>query len=306
MINQIIENINLEFTYQINSFKKLDFNSITELIKSKNTIYLSGVGKSGHIAKNASDLLKSIGFKSYFIDILNSLHGDIGTIKNDDLIIFISKSGNTKEIIEKIEKIKLKGCFILGVCCQKNSKFNNSCDKNIILPFNNEIQSYNNNIPTNSTMSQMIFFNILFSLLSNNISLEEYSINHSGGSIGRSLKTIRDELIVDFPKIILTKQTNLSVICLELTKYSIGCCFFVDKEDKLMGILTDGDIRRLNVNDINLIGKEHINKNYFYETEFNKLIKSLDLSKKYLPVLNSNKKILGIINCIKILNEIKY
>ena len=113
-MDKILNDIKSEFMYQINLFQNIDFNDVVKLIKSKETIYFSGVGKSGHIAKNASDVLKSIGFKSYFIDILNSLHGDIGCIKSNDLVIFISKSGNTKEIVEKIEKIKLKGCITLG------------------------------------------------------------------------------------------------------------------------------------------------------------------------------------------------
>ena len=76
-------------------------------------------------------------------------------------------------------------------------------------------------------MSQTIFFNILFSLLSNNISIEEYSINHSSGSIGSSLKTIKDKLINCYPKIVLVNEVNLKSICLELTKYCIGCCFLL-------------------------------------------------------------------------------
>ena len=79
--------------------------------------------------------------------------------------------------------------------------------------------------------------------------------------------------------------------------------FFVDIEDRLIGILTDGDIRRLNIEEINLINTNHINKNYYYETDLNKIIKNVDLSKKYIPILDSKKKILGIVNGVSIMQE---
>jgi arabinose-5-phosphate isomerase len=117
--------------------------------------------------------------------------------------------------------------------------------KHLLLPFNKEISGKINKIPTNSCMSQLIFSNILVSLLKRNINLDEYIINHSAGNIGNDLLKIKDVLITKFPKILLEKEVKITKVLIEMTKYKIGCCFFVNKKDKLLGIMTDGDLRRL-------------------------------------------------------------
>ena len=255
-----------------------------------------GVGKSGNIAKHCADLLKSISYKAFSFDILNSTHGDFGCIHENDLIFLFSNSGNTKEIIDIISIFRNKNVNkIIGVCSNENSTFKHLCDDVFIIPFNKEICGEIDKIPTNSCMSQLIFSNILVSLLKKNTSLNEYRINHSAGNIGNDLLKIKDVLITKFPKILLEKEVEITKVLIEMTNYGIGCCFFVDKEDELLGIMTDGDLRRLLISqkDISMININHINKEYYYENDVNKY---LNESKKlgYIPILK-NKIIIGII-----------
>ena len=297
----ILKDIKLEMYYQL---KNIDINSINMLAtkihntKTTNNIYFCGVGKSENISIHCCNLLKSIGINAFNLNILNSIHGDIGSLRENDLILLFSKSGNTNEIIELIPYLKNKCCELIGICCNNNSKFKELCDETIILPFKNEIKCNIDCLPTNSIMSFVFFTNILVFQLCNTLNLQkcDYKLNHPAGNIGNSLKQIKDVLITDYPKVILNKTKNdLSNIFLEMTQYKIGCCFFVNNQQELLGILTDGDIRRLLLKTPNLkeISINELNTNFYYETDIHKFVK---ICKKigFIPILN-NKKIIGII-----------
>ena len=286
----ILHEIKREFNYQINNFNLDEIKDLSKIIKNiEGNIYFCGVGKSGNIAKHCSDLLKSISYPSFYFDVLNSTHGDIGVLNKKDIIILFSNSGNTNEIINLIPLFKNIGIKIIGICCNKDYKYNNLCDLCLVLPFKNEISGKINKIPTNSYMSQLLFCNILVSILKDNISIDEYKENHLSGNIGNNLLKIKDILLTDFPKIVLNNSIELNKILLEMTRYKIGCCFFVDNTNKLLGLLTDGDIRRLIIenNKINNITINNINKEYYYETDLEKFITDCK-NILYIPIIRNN------------------
>ena len=296
----IVDNIKREFNYQINNF---NINKIYEIINIlKNTpgnIYCCGVGKSGNIAKHCCDLLKCISYKSFYLNILNTTHGDIGTLNNKDVILIFSNSGNTIEIINIIPLFKNIGVFSIGVCCNKKSKFKELCDLTIVTPFQNEIEGEINKIPTNSIMSHLLFINILISISKNRITLDKYKQNHLSGNIGKSLLKIKDVLSNNFPKIIISRDNmiDINIILLKMTEYKCGCCFFINNDDELLGILTDGDIRRLLIGNNNVkININNINSNFYYEKDLEKYVALLKYN--YTPIL-SNKKLIGIVSKIK-------
>ena len=107
-IQNLINQTKIELNYQLNNINHQDLIYVLSKITEKNIIYISGIGKSESIAIHISSILKSIGIKCFHLSILNSLHGDIGTIQENDLLILLSKSGNTEEIISKINNFKLK------------------------------------------------------------------------------------------------------------------------------------------------------------------------------------------------------
>ena len=296
MIKSIIDEIKKEFDYGIDNF---DENSVIKLSQilcnTKGNIYFCGVGKSGNIAKHCCDLLKCISFHSFYLDILNSTHGDIGTITNKDIIIMFSNSGNTIELINIIPLLKNIGVKIVGISCNKLSNFKDLCDLNIIIPFNNEISGKIDKIPTNSCMSQLLFCNILISVLKKNVPIEKYKQNHLSGNIGNQLLTIKDAMITRYPKITLNENITLIDVLVEMTKYKIGCCFFVNDKEELIGILTDGDLRRLLIKNklLQFIDINCLNKTYLFETNVNKYITDCENS-MYIPII-LNKKIQGIV-----------
>lgn len=292
--NQKYDNMKNEINYMLNNYDLNEINCLSKsLVQNNGNVYFCGVGKSGTMANHCCDLLKSLSIKCFTLNPLNALHGDIGTINNNDMILMFSKSGNTIELLNLIPNLKSRQCKIIGICCDNNSKFEHQCDKTIILPLNNEMQNDIDKIPTNSCVSMLLFTNILVSYMSDNISINKYKLNHPAGSIGYEIMTIKDKMIFDYPKILLNISVDLYDILLEMTNKSIGCCFFVDTSDNLLGIMTDGDVRRLLLNtNSKQITLDNINKNYYYETDVNKFISKL--KHNIVPIIY-NKKLIGVV-----------
>jgi arabinose-5-phosphate isomerase len=292
----IIQEIKQEVNYQLDNINVEQILNIGNLIKiCKGNIYITGIGKSENIAIHLSNLLKSISIKSFYLNAINSLHGDIGPLDSNDIVILFSKSGKTNELINIIPFLKERNCYIIGICNDLDNVFTNLCDLTLVLPIKNEILGEINKIPTNSYMSHLLFVNILVSELKNNITINNYKLNHPAGTIGNNLKKIKDCLIFEFPKIILKDSVELHNVLLQMTKYKIGCCFFTNEENELIGILTDGDIRRLILNNDNIkeIKIDDINTNFYYETDLDKFISNCE-KYNYISILKE-KKIIGII-----------
>lgn len=309
--NKIIDEIKHEALYQLNHYNIEDIIKISDIIRSGNiehNIYCSGVGKSEIIASYLCNLLKSIGIKCFILNAMNALHGDVGTIKNRDVIIFFSKSGNTNELLTMINNIKHIDCDKIGVFCERNSKMKNLCDYVIEIPFLKEINGYdilsrNDNIdmiPTNSVMSNIFFCNIIVSILKRDISLYEYKNNHRYGNIGYCLLRVRDIIIHNFPKILVNKDTILlHDILLEMTNKKIGLCCFVNDKDNLIGILSDGDIRRMLLNNkiSNELNIDQINKQPYFISDLDMLVNDCNNKYLYIPIILENK-LIGMIRSI--------
>lgn len=295
----VIDEIKNECLHQLNSISCDDIYKLSEKIlevSKTNNVYFTGIGKSENIAIHTNNLLKSLGIRCFYLNTLNCIHGDIGTLSENDLVILYSKSGNTNELISIIPYLRIKKVTVFGICCNQKSKFKDLCDDLIVLPFKNELDCNINLIPTNSYMSFLFFTNILACKLSENINLKNYKTNHPAGNIGNKLITIKEKLIKDFPKIMIKnkeQEIELIKILLEMTKYKIGCCFFISEDNSLKGILTDGDIRRMLISNINkkFIKIENINQNFYYESDLNKFINNIDKRYKYVPIIKDNKLI---------------
>ena len=301
----ILQQIYEETEYQLEGFKIIE-NDIKNLafdIVSKNktnNIYICGVGKSLNIAQHTCSILNSIGIKCFLINPLNSIHGDVGYLKKNDMVLFYSKSGNTKEIVNLYFSIKDFNLDFVGICNSNNSKFCEIFKKVLVLPFMEEINFKKNIncIPSNSYLSFTLFTNILTGnvIEYSNINLHTYKKYHPAGNIGNNLKQIKDCLITEFPKLLFNHQIELKKILLEMTEYKIGCCFFVDKYDKLLGILTDGDIRRLIIKEskLDIITIDEINNNFYYENNKEKYITQCK-KYNYIPILEDDGTLLAII-----------
>lgn len=285
-----------EVRHQLQSLRMGCVRTIAELIATaKGNVICTGVGKSANLAKHCSDLLKSISVPCFFLDCGNSLHGDIGVLQTSDVVLMFSKSGQTPELLELIPLLKQRRCTVVGVCCDTHSAFATQCDVVYEAPFQREISGDISTIPTNSCIAQLIFCNLLVTALKNAITNSDYKTNHPAGNIGQRLKTIKDVLYTAFPRVVLDPDGYLSDVLLQMTEHRIGCCFFVDKQDRLLGILTDGDIRRLLLANRNQtqITTQDINPDFAYETDLSKLLQDC-VHQTYFPVL-ANSKLVGVV-----------
>ncbi len=293
---EIISEIEDEFKFQMDKYKQFDFYNFCNIIKnSENNIYTIGVGKSENMAKHFCDLLKSISININNLNLINLLHGDIGILNENDIIFLFSNSGNTIEIINLIPNLRQKKTKIFGICSNDKSKFKDLCDHTFILPFNCEISGEINKIPTNSCMSFLTFTNIIVSILKQNINIDKYKSNHPAGNIGSNLLKINDKIIFDYPKVFKKDLFIINDLFIEMTKYKIGAIFILNEDNTIFGMISDGDIRRFLIDNINynIFPLNKVNQDFYYENDLDKFI--IDCKKYIFPVLSTDRKIIGIV-----------
>lgn len=218
-----------------------------EILRScKGMIILTGVGKSGLIAKKIAVTMTSTGTKALYISPTDALHGDLGILTNQDVFILISKSGETEELINLIPSLRNKGVRLLGMVSNGNSRLTKACDFNMVLPLAKELCPYNM-APTTSTVIQMIFGDILAIALMKhqNFSLDQYALNHPAGNIGKRITVKVDDLMLTNESLPTCKPTDKLVeILVELSNKRCGCILVINEAMILQGIFTDGDLRR--------------------------------------------------------------
>ena len=288
--------------------KEIKFLSDTISIykKSSNNIFVTGIGKSKHFARHMSDILKSLSYKCFFLDGIDSIHGDLGAIHKNDLIIVISRSGNTSELKYPLDVLNKRNVKIYGIFCNKNSMLQTYCDNLVILPSINEMDPGFNMVPSNSLIVYHTFLSLLIRHIfdNDNITLNEYSKNHPAGDIGkRALTVVNDKTKIDILKINISDDVYINSkiyeIMKRLDKNKTGICCFVNNKDELYGILTNGMIiAELSKGNVIIIDNI-INKNPIVINNINTRVEDLKLNMKhrYFPVIQ-NDKLYGVYeNC---------
>jgi len=235
---------------ELDAIKKLqssigdEFAKAVNLILSlKGKIILSGIGKSGHIANKIASTFTSTGIVSMFLHPVEASHGDLGIIEKNDLIILLSNSGAAVEINDIINYSKKNGIKIIGITSNKNSELAKNSDIKIILPKHKESDPLGI-APTTSTTLALIIGDALCSsvLAYKDFDRSLFKKFHPGGKIGKNLKTLEDIMDMDLP-IINLKSSVLQAV-LMMTKKKYGCAIIVIKNEKILGFITDGDLRR--------------------------------------------------------------
>jgi len=241
-------NLNFFFDHiDVNAAKK-----IYDLFLACNGMLIfTGVGKSGIIAEKLAMTMISTGTKALYLPPMNALHGDIGIMTDKDVLICISKSGETDELLSLIPFAQKKGAKTIAWVSNPHSKLLQVCDAGITLPLNKELCPFDL-APTTSTAIQLIFGDVLSVALmkGKNFSLDDYAFNHPAGNIGKKISLTVDELMVKGEHLPLCSPNDrLREVLVTLTNKQCGCVLIVDPRERIQGIFTDGDLRRALQND---------------------------------------------------------
>lgn len=237
----------LKKTFFSYSYNQINFNKICNLILSCNgKVILTGIGKSGHIASKIAATLSSLGTPSFFIHPSEAMHGDIGMINTNDIIIAISHSGASEEVIQLIPSIKRLNIPFITITGNKDSVLAKNSLASILTEIPKEACPLGL-APTASTTAALAIGDAIAIALvdAKNFTHKDFALSHPGGSLGRRLLLkISDIMISDKNIPLVSDKTCLKEALITMTSKAIGIVGVIDAKQKLIGIFTDGDLRR--------------------------------------------------------------
>ncbi|MEG2220834.1 MAG: KpsF/GutQ family sugar-phosphate isomerase [Cetobacterium sp.] len=281
------------------------------ILESKGKVVITGIGKSGIIGKKIAATLASTGTHAVFMNAAEGLHGDLGIISKNDIVIAISNSGNSDEVLSIIPSIKKIGAILVAMTGNPNSSLGKL--SNAILNIGVEQEGCPLNLaPMSSTTSTLVMGDALATVLikARNFKPENFAVYHPGGSLGRRLlMKVKDVMHKDLP--IVETYSDMDNVIMTMTKKRLGVVCIVEN-DILLGIITEGDIRRaLKMKDkfFNLKAEDIMTTNYTYATEDIMALDALELMENresqisVLPVLDG-KKVVGVVRIHDLLNVV--
>jgi arabinose-5-phosphate isomerase len=228
-----------------------DFFSVIQFIqrmKPENQILLSGVGKSAAVAKKISSTLNSIGIKAFFVHCTEALHGDWGVFRKGDLVIVISKSGSGSELIQFLTFLKTFQTKILAIVGNLNSPLAHQSDWVFDASVKEEADSLKI-IPTSSTTVAMALGDALTVALIDvrNFKKSDFATFHPGGQLGKNL-LLKVETLMHKNVAKVQPNTSARELIIAMTTHPLGGACVVDGKEHLLGLITDGDLRRALLN----------------------------------------------------------
>lgn len=221
------------------------FEQVVELIhRCTGHVVVTGVGKSGHVAAKIAATLASTGTPSIYLHALDALHGDLGMIRNDDVLLMISNSGNTDELLRIVASLEERHIPIISMTSDANSLIAQHSDYHILCRVEREACPLNL-APTSSTTAAMAMGDALACALMEvrKFKAKDFAQFHPSGSLGRKLLVrVKDVMYTDnFPIVPPTMHLSDALMTISSGKLGLGV---VMEDDKIVGIITDGDIRR--------------------------------------------------------------
>ncbi|EPV6667526.1 KpsF/GutQ family sugar-phosphate isomerase [Campylobacter lari] len=222
-----------------------DFNKAIELILSvKGRCVVSGMGKSGHIGAKIAATLASTGTPSFFMHPGEALHGDLGMLTSEDVLLAISNSGETEEVLKLIPVIKKRKIPLIVMVGNQNSTLAKQADIFINIAVKKEACPLQL-APTSSTTATLAMGDAIAVALmrARNFRPDDFALFHPGGSLGRKLLTRVGDLMVSSNLPMVSPESEFNELVDVMTSGKLGLCIVLENE-KLVGIITDGDLRR--------------------------------------------------------------
>ncbi len=252
MKSKIISSAKRTFSKELKSITTLSstfnenfYKAVKAIHNVKGRVIVTGVGKSAHIGNKISATLTSTGTPSYFVHATEASHGDLGSIKKSDCVIAISNSGETSELKNIIQFTKRFNITLISIT--SNSKSSLHTNATIGILYKKPVEACPLNLaPTSSTTMSLIIGDCLaIALLElKGFKSSHFKNLHPGGNLGKDLKYVSEIMHKGNAMPIAHKDDKMSKTLLTMTKKSFGCIGVINKEKKILGIITDGDLRR--------------------------------------------------------------
>ncbi len=286
-------------------------NAVDTIYIGKGRVIVTGIGKSAIIGQKIVATLNSTGTPAIFMHAADAIHGDLGIIQKDDVVICLSKSGNTPEIKVLIPLILNRGNKLIAMVSNTESYL--AKNAHYILRVTVEREACPNNLaPTTSTTAQLVMGDALAVCLleRKGFTREDFAKVHPGGSLGKQLYMKVSDLIAsnDTPRV--QEDTSLSDVIYEISSKRLGATAVVDENDKVIGFITDGDIRRMlqrSSSTDGLLAKDIMSPRPKTIFEGEMATQAFMLMERHkitqLPVVNANDDYIGMIHLHDILKE---
>lgn len=219
---------------------------VREILQSKGRVVITGIGKSAIIANKIVATMNSTGTPALFMHAADAIHGDLGMIQEQDIVICLSKSGNTPEIKVLVPLLKRRGSKLVALVSNKNSYLAEHADYVLNATISEEACP-NNLAPTTSTTAHLAMGDALAICLLElrDFSSEDFAKYHPGGSLGKQLYLKVDDVFSNNQLPLVSPDTPLKDVILEISSKRLGATAVVDGQQNLLGIITDGDLRRM-------------------------------------------------------------
>jgi len=249
-IKLIAKNVLLNEAEAIRNLTNLiddDFEAcVNEILNTKGRVVLTGIGKSAIIGQKIASTLNSTGTPAMFMHAADSIHGDLGMLTEHDVVICLSKSGNTPEIKVLVPLLKRKGSKLIALVGNKDSYLAKQSD--YILDATIEKEACPNNLaPTTSTTAAMAIGDALAVCLieAREFSSNDFAMLHPGGSLGKRLYLKVEDIAQQHELPLVQKDATIHEVIMEISSKRLGAVAIANEEKALLGIITDGDLRRM-------------------------------------------------------------
>jgi arabinose-5-phosphate isomerase len=285
--------------------------AVKAIYETKGRVIISGIGKSALIAQKLVATLNSTGTPAVFLHAADAIHGDLGMVQQDDVVMIISKSGESPEIKVLVPLVRNFGNTLIGMVGNINSFL--ARQSGIVLNTTVSQEACPNNLaPTSSTTAQLVMGDaIAVSLMElRGFTSEDFARFHPGGTLGKKLYLRVSDLYANNEKPRVGDTASLKEVIVEISKKRLGTTAVIDANDRLLGIITDGDLRRMLEKNIPLdsvIAKEIMTLNPKTITADALAVEALDRLRKFdinqLVVVGGNGSYLGFIHLHDLIRE---
>lgn len=237
---------------QLDKLRGCDISGIEAAVSTlggiRGSILLVGVGKSGIVAQKMCATLNSLSVPSQYLHATEIMHGDLGRVTADDAVIMISRSGNTDEVLKAAYLIQSLGVPSVAIVNGSKGNLTKYTTVSVILPEVTEVDRYNL-VPTSSTSMQLVIADAIALAVADDRGFDEdrFGAAHPGGNLGRRLQMTVADVMHDDPILAICGGDEVDTIIRAISRGRVGACVVLE-EDQLMGVITDGDLRRMLAN----------------------------------------------------------